>query len=436
VLFRSADKRTLLRRVYFDLIGMPPTVENMSDFLADSSPTAYKTVVDRLLASPRYGEHWARHWLDVAHYADTHGNDHDYYRPNAWPYRDYVIRSFNDDKPYARFVAEQVAGDALYPDDPQATVALGFLAAGPWDHTLMSTIREDTVDHRMGQNLDRDNMVSTVMSTFTSLTVHCARCHDHKFDPISQHEYYGLQAVFAGVDRADRPFDSDPRIQAKRNKLLARKMAIAAKDFAKLPALDSPEVAGKIAALAKAFAQRNEKWQALDVANISSTSAAADTVFTKQNDGSWFVSGARPEKDTFIVTAKTTLKGIRGLRLEVLPDKRLPHGGPGRYDNGNFHLSQFRASAQPIVGKRKGDVMLKFTRVLADHSDAGDIVANVLDDKPNTYWSIHPRYHQSHDAVFILKESVGFDGGTTLTIQLEFNGKTGQIGRASCRERV
>jgi len=120
--------------------------------------------------------------------ADTHGNDHDYARPHAWPYRDYLIRSWNDDKPYARFVQEQVAGDVLFPDDPQATVALGFLAAGPWDETLMVGVREDTVDHRMAQNLDRDDMVTTAMSTFTSVTVHCAREPRRRPRPAARNE--------------------------------------------------------------------------------------------------------------------------------------------------------------------------------------------------------------------------------------------------------
>jgi Protein of unknown function (DUF1549)/Protein of unknown function (DUF1553)/Planctomycete cytochrome C len=248
----GADRRTLIRRVTFDLTGLPPTPDEIKSFVENNDPEAYKQLVDRLLASPHYGEHWARHWLDVVHYADTHGHDHDYSRPNSWRYRDYVIRSFNEDKPYARFVAEQVAGDALFPNDPQAIVALGFLAAGPWDHTLLATINQDTVDHLMGRNIDRDDIVSTVMNTFTSMTVHCARCHNHKFDPISQREYYALQAVFAGVDRADRPFDSDLRTHSRRRELLARKNAIIAKDFSKLPSLDSPEITGKIVALAKA----------------------------------------------------------------------------------------------------------------------------------------------------------------------------------------
>jgi len=126
----EADRRTLIRRVAVDLTGLPPTPEELAKFLADTSPDAYELLVDRLLASPRYGERWARHWMDVAHFSETHGNDQDRPRPNAWPYRDYLVHSFNADKPYARFVGEQVAGDVLYPDDPQATVALGFLAAG------------------------------------------------------------------------------------------------------------------------------------------------------------------------------------------------------------------------------------------------------------------------------------------------------------------
>ena len=146
-----ADKRTLLRRVYFDLIGLPPTAEDMRAFLRDYSPNAYEKVVDRLLASPRYGERWARHWMDVVHYAETHGHDQDRVRTNAWPYRDYLIRSFNEDKPYARFVEEQIAGDVLFPRDPEGIVATGFLATGPWDESSLRDIREDTIDRQVAR---------------------------------------------------------------------------------------------------------------------------------------------------------------------------------------------------------------------------------------------------------------------------------------------
>ena len=169
-----ADRRTLLRRLSIDLTGLPPTPEELAAFLSDTSADAYERQVDRLLASPRYGERWARHWMDVVHFAETHGNDQDRPRPNAWPYRDYLIRSFNEDKPYARFVEEQVAGDLLFPDDPQAIVALGFLAAGPWDESSQMCIVDDTIDKKLAQVLDRDDMITNLMSTVTSTTVHCA----------------------------------------------------------------------------------------------------------------------------------------------------------------------------------------------------------------------------------------------------------------------
>ena len=260
-----ADRATLIRRLSYDLTGLPPTQEEVQAFVSDKDANAYAKLVTRLLDSQRYGEHWARHWLDIANYADTHGNDHDYARPNAWPYRDYVIKSLNDDKPYARFVQEQVAGDALFPEDPQATVALGFLAAGPWDHTLMVTVREDTVYHHSAQNLDRYLMVTTVMGTFQSLTVHCARCHDHKFDPITQREYYSLQAVFAGVDRAERPFDTDARTQAERTRLLNEKRALQQPDAA---ILTSPEVIEKVAAWEEERRKREEAWVPFEIVTV------------------------------------------------------------------------------------------------------------------------------------------------------------------------
>ncbi|AMV40402.1 DUF1549 domain-containing protein [Planctomyces sp. SH-PL62] len=211
----EADRRTLARRLWFDLTGLPPTPEEVAAFAADPDPLAYEKLVDRLLASPRYGERWARHWLDVAHYGDSHGYDKDKPRPNAWPYRDYVVRALNADMPYDRFVAEQVAGDVLFPDSPEAVAALGFLAAGPWDFVGHAEVPETKSDGKVARHMDRDDMVSVTINTFLGLTVSCAQCHDHKFDPIAQKDYYSLQAVFAAVDRADRPFHDDPAVARK-----------------------------------------------------------------------------------------------------------------------------------------------------------------------------------------------------------------------------
>jgi Protein of unknown function (DUF1553)/Protein of unknown function (DUF1549) len=195
----KADSSTLLRRLYFDLIGLPPSPEE----IAQSANVPYEKWVDDLLASPRYGERWARHWLDVVHYGETHGYDKDKPRLNAWPYRDYVIRAFNGDKPYARFIEEQIAGDVLYPDTTDGLTALGFLAAGPWDFIGHAEVPESKLDGKVARHLDRDDMVQNALGTLCSLTVHCAQCHDHKFDPITQADYYALQAVFAAIDRTD-----------------------------------------------------------------------------------------------------------------------------------------------------------------------------------------------------------------------------------------
>ncbi len=186
-----ADKATLLRRVSLDLTGLPPTPEHVQAFLADSSPQAFEKTVDRLLASSGYGERWARHWLDLARYADSEGFKSDETRPNIWRYRDYVIRSFNADKPYDRFVKEQIAGDELYPNDPQALIATGFNRHFPDESNARNLMQRR-------QELLND-ITDTVSATFMGLTVGCARCHDHKFDPILHKDYYRLQAFFANT---------------------------------------------------------------------------------------------------------------------------------------------------------------------------------------------------------------------------------------------
>jgi hypothetical protein len=219
----AADRRTLIRRVSYDLTGLPPTTEEVQTFVTDERPDAYRRLVDRLLDSPRHGERWARHWLDVVHYGETHGYDKDQPRPNAWPYRDYVIRALNEDKPYPRFVQEQIAGDVLFPGTVDGIEALGFIAAGPWDLIGHMEVPESKTDGKIARHLDRDDMVSNTINTFCSVTVHCAQCHDHKFDPVPQEDYYALQAVFAALDRADKPYDADPAIGRLRAVLEARR---------------------------------------------------------------------------------------------------------------------------------------------------------------------------------------------------------------------
>jgi len=186
--------------VTVDLHGLPPTYEEVQAFVGDSGPDAYERLVDRLLASPRYGERWGRHWLDVVRYAETNGFERDKLRTNFWRYRDYVIQAFNRDLPYNEFVREQIAGDAFRPDDPQALIATGFLVAGPKND--VGTISE--LEQMTTRQDELDEIVVATGTTFLGLTVGCARCHDHKFDPITMRDYYGLTAVFSGLDRADQ----------------------------------------------------------------------------------------------------------------------------------------------------------------------------------------------------------------------------------------
>lgn len=216
----SADRRTLIRRLYFDLIGLPPTPEEVAQFIADDDPKAYDKLVDRLLDLAHFGERWARHWLDIAHYGDTHGFERDKLRDNAWRYRDYVIRAFNEDKPYDQFIRQQIAGDVIAPDDADSVIATGFLAAGPWDFVGQIETKSPILN-RAARALDLDDMVTQVMTATTAMTVNCARCHDHKLDPITQQEYYQLTAVFAGLKRSDRDISPAARekYEAERQRL-------------------------------------------------------------------------------------------------------------------------------------------------------------------------------------------------------------------------
>ncbi|HTH48353.1 MAG TPA: DUF1549 and DUF1553 domain-containing protein, partial [Candidatus Limnocylindria bacterium] len=418
----EADRRTLLRRVTFDLIGLAPTPEELHAFLADTSTNAYERVVDRLLASPRYGERWARHWMDAAHFAETHGNDQDRIRTNAWPYRDYLIAAFNDDKPYARFVQEQVAGDVLFPADPQATVALGFIAAGPWDESSLRDIREDTLDRQIGRYLDRDDMLTTVMQTFTSTTVQCARCHDHKFDPVSQRDYYALQAVFAGVDRANRIFDADPKVHVRRQALMRDRRRVAKND---LSLLLSTETSREVAQWEERRAAHPVLWSVVEAQTFVSVGGAT---LTRQTDGSLLAGGQRPERDTYTVSAPSPLAKITGVRLEVLPDPSLPHQGPGRNENGNFHLSEFQLLAfEPGAGAPR-EIPLVAPSADFNQQDWG--IARALDGDEKTAWGIHPREGEPHQAVFTLKEPLIPPPGTTLVFVLkQLHGESHLIGR-------
>ena len=398
----QAEWRDLIRRLTYDLHGLPPTPEEVAAFVADSSPTAYEALVDKLLASPRYGERWARHWLDAVHFADTHGFEHDIARDHAWRYRDWVIAAFNDDLPWDRSIREQLAADWFFPDEPSRMAALGFLGAGPFDYSTYATATI-TYDY-----LERDDLVTQTMSAFASTTANCARCHDHKFDPVSQFDYYALQAVFAGVQRGNLAYDADLDTHRTRTKWLH---LAAAADSKNAEILLTEEYSAQVAAWSRD--RKPVEWQPLEVQTFVSTDGAT---LTRQADGSYLASGTRPDRDSYVLSATSPLPIVTAVRLEVLPHDSLPMRGPGRQDNGNLHLSELEMRVFG-AGATTG-TPVKFRRARADFDQQGWGIERAIDGDPQTAWGIHPAVGQPHEAVFEPVEPLRLESGARVTVSL------------------
>jgi mono/diheme cytochrome c family protein len=318
----EADKPTLLRRLKFDLLGLPPTPDEIDAFVADARPDAYERLVERLLASPHYGERWARHWLDVVRFAESHGFEMNQPRPNAWPYRDYVIRAFNEDKPYDRFIAEQLAGDALGAD-----AATGFLVAGPWDQVKSP----DIVLTRMQRADELHDLINTTGSAFLGLTVGCARCHNHKFDPISQADYYGMKAIFAGVQHGERPLPSKDTAQRQQEAdRLRRRIATLSGELDALEPLAQPN--GPNGRRRPVNARKNiERFPVVEAKYVRFTVLATNNLEPCLDELEVFAAGASPRNVALASAgAKATSSGNYAGAPEI---HRLEHINDGRYGN-------------------------------------------------------------------------------------------------------
>lgn len=326
----EADRRTLIRRVSFDLIGLPPTPEEADAFVADPNPNAYEKLVDRLLASPRYGERWARHWLDVVRFAETHGFEENQPRPNSWPYRDYVIHAFNDDLPYDRFVHEQLCGDALGVDE-----ATGYLVAGA-DDQVKSPDPVLTAQQRADELHD---MVSTTGSTFLGLTVGCARCHDHKFDAITQLDYYRMTAILAGVQHGDRAWrrGPDPKAPAQIAELRRRMDMIDARLDGLAPLAEPGRSAGSVVRPPVSIARNIDRFTPVEAKFVRFTVTATNNGGEPCIDELEIFSAGDNPRNVALASAgaKATVSGtIAGFAIH-----KVEHLIDGQYGNAHSWIS-------------------------------------------------------------------------------------------------
>ena len=419
----TADRRTLIKRLSYDLIGLPPTPDEVTAFVNDTAPDAYSKVVNRLLASPHFGERWGRHWLDKARYADSDGYEKDRPRMNAWRYRDWVINSINADLPFDQFTIEQLAGDLL----PNAT-ELQKLATAFNRQTLTNTEGgTDQEQWRVAAVMDR---VETVGSVWLGLTVGCARCHNHKYDQLTQKEYYQLFAYFnngdessASVPRSRQALiDFEDTRLAHEAELSATQKQIAESDAAlqkRLPEFESQ--------LRKQIANRKTepvKFHTIQLASVR-TEASDQVKFTRQDGGSLLVSGANPATAEYEVNFQTKLPKITGIKIEVLPDPSLGAQGPGRTPHGNFVLNDVRIYATDRDDFPKDHLrLLKLAKATADYSQK-DWPANAAIDgkigtgKDGTGWAVGGAYGKPHHLIVTLAEPVEFKTGVNLHIVLD-----------------
>lgn len=400
----EADGVTLIRRLSLDLVGLPPTPAEVDQFIADKSPQAYENLVERLLASPHYGECWGRHWLDTARYADSNGFEKDAKR-SIWPYRDWVINAFNRDLPYDRFTIEQLAGDLLTNPTLEQRVATGFLR-----NSMLN--QEGGIEPEQFRTEAMIDRMDAVGKTWLGLTIACAQCHNHKFDPISQKEYYQF---FAFLNNDDEPSIEvpTPEQQKQRDEILAKVQALEDKARG-----ESPNLGERMAKWEQSLAAAAGQWTVLDPKEWMNFA----TKFEKQPDLSLLGGGDVKPGGTMKVWVDTDLRNITGFRLEVLTHPNLPYSGPGQVGKGNFLLKEFTVEAYAITNATETN-KIKFVRALADAEAPGFSVTNAIDgNSEKGGWSgdFGPvRRNHERRAVFECAEPIaGFPGGTRLLITL------------------
>ncbi len=424
-----AAPRTLIRRLYLDLVGLPPTTDESERWnqeltmpplgLSGFNEAAYAALVDELLASPHYGERWARRWLDLARYADTNGYEKDRAR-NIWPFRDWVIKSFNRDLPFDQFTIQQLAGDLLPETERDHLVATGFHR-----NTMLNEEGGiDPLEYRFYAMTDR---VATTGTTWLGLTLGCAQCHTHKYDPVTHSDYYQIMAILNNADEPDLELTSPADIQHQRERL-----AEAERLIAELPGhwpIDDAEKPGAESNRQQSLEAAFQNWLQASRANTPSwqslrptTATSATLRLTTEPDDSIFVSGDITKDDLYTLTFSNVAAGTSAIRLEVLPDERLPGRGPGMAyfegPKGDFFLGELTASIETTEGLRPlafGNVSETYTKNNFGGDSAGARFA--LDGDPQTGWSCAGQSGQQNVAVFNLAEPLPALSSITITLR-------------------
>ena len=419
-----ADRYMLIRRAYLDLLGLPPSISEVDEFVSDRRDDAWEQMLDRVLDNPHFGERWGRHWLDQARYADSHGYTNDNER-SMWPYRDWVIDAFNRDLPFDQFTIEQLAGDLLANPGLSQQVATGFHR-----NTLINTEGGTKVDQfRDEQVKDR---IDTTGLVWMGLTVGCAKCHSHKFDPITQQEYYQLYAYFNST--ADTNSETPTlKVPTKEQTAVIANLVAKQADLKKLIATDpdrrTRQLAWELQLLEKAKEAPSEQgdpdagWTVL---NLSGKSLEGRAELNALEDQSLLVSGRTDGTDEYHATARSPLTKIQSVRLEVLTHDSLPKTGPGRAENGNFVLSEFWF--------RTGDGReLRFSVADAEHSQPDHEAAKAIDGNGDTGWAIdgapEGSLNRNRIAWFVLPKPLEVELNHALTFKMQFQQQGYGIGR-------
>lgn len=416
----EANRYTLIRRLYYDLTGLPPSPQEADAFINDGSPDAYENLADRLLASPRFGERWGRHWLDKARYADSDGYEKDNPRMNAWRYRDWIIKSINADLPYDQFTVEQLAGDLLNNADNDQRLATAFNR-----QTLTNT--EGGTDQEQWRTAAIMDRVETFGTVWLGLTAICSRCHSHKYDQFTQKEYYELFAYFNNGDETNTNIPTSKAAMAKHEKekdehnvqvkILNEKTTARDRILREnLPAFEKK--------LRDQIATRKDSPVKFHPLETTTLRGPKDVTFKKQKDDSLLVTGANPAKAEYTLEFKSGVKNITGLKIEVLPDKSLGANGPGRTTHGNFVLNDVRVYAAPEAKFDAKKHRVALSDAKADYSQKDWPAKNAIDGKVNegtkgTGWAVASQFGKAHHLIITFSKPVAFKDSTHLQVVLD-----------------